>query len=60
VPERVDFSANSKIYDHSHGAVISDQLAQAVANRLRRGATIIDIGAGTGRVAVALANNGFK
>jgi ubiquinone/menaquinone biosynthesis C-methylase UbiE len=57
---RVDFSANSKIYDHRHGAVISDQLAQTVANHLRRDATIIDIGAGTGRVAVALACNGFR
>jgi SAM-dependent methyltransferase len=60
VPERVDFSDNSKIYDHRHGAVISDQLTQAVANRLPRDATIIDIGAGTGRVSVALASNGFQ
>jgi SAM-dependent methyltransferase len=60
VPPRVDFSANSKIYDRRHGAVLSDQLAQALANRLRRDATIIDIGAGTGRVAVALARFGFQ
>jgi len=59
VPQGVDFSANSTVYDLRHGAVISDQLAQAVANRLRRDATIIDIGAGTGRVAVALASSGF-
>jgi SAM-dependent methyltransferase len=59
VPQRVDFSANSKIYDHRHGAVLSDRLAQAVANRLRPDARIIDIGAGTGRVAVALASHGF-
>jgi SAM-dependent methyltransferase len=60
VQERVDFSVNSKIYDHRHGAVISDQLVKALTNRLRRDATIIDIGAGTGRVAVALAGNGFQ
>jgi SAM-dependent methyltransferase len=60
MPQRVDFSANSKIYDNRHGAVISDHLAQAVANRLRRGSTILDIGAGTGRVAVALARRGLK
>jgi SAM-dependent methyltransferase len=60
VPERVDFSANAKIYDHRHGAVISDQLAQALATRLPRGATIIDIGAGTGRVSVSLAGKGFQ
>jgi SAM-dependent methyltransferase len=60
VQERVDFSANSKIYDHRHGAVISDQLAQAVASRLPREATILDIGAGTGRVSVALASSGFQ
>jgi SAM-dependent methyltransferase len=60
VPRRVDFNSNSKIYDDRHGAVISDQLAQAVADRLRLGSTIIDIGAGTGRVAIVLAGNGFK
>jgi SAM-dependent methyltransferase len=60
VPQRVDFSANSSIYDHRHGAVISDELVQSLANRLPRGATIIDIGAGTGRVAVPLAIKGFR
>jgi ubiquinone/menaquinone biosynthesis C-methylase UbiE len=60
VPRRVDFSSNSKIYDNRHGAVISDRLAKALAGRLRLSSTIIDIGAGTGRVAIALAGNGFK
>lgn len=60
VHERVDFSANSKIYDRRHGAVISDQLAQAMADRLPPDATIIDIGAGTGRVSVALAGRGLR
>jgi SAM-dependent methyltransferase len=59
VPRDVDFSGNSKIYDRRHGA-FPELLAQAVADRLPRDAPIIDIGAGTGRVAVALANNGFQ
>jgi SAM-dependent methyltransferase len=60
VPRWVDFSANSKIYDQRHGAVIPDQLARILTRRVRRDATILDIGAGTGRVAVALARNGFR
>lgn len=60
MPGRVDFSANSKTYDDRHGAVISDQLVQIFVNRLGQDATIIDIGAGTGRIAVALADNGFQ
>jgi len=60
VSERVDFSANSKIYDHRHGDVISDQVAQTLVSHLRRDAIIIDVGAGTGRVALALASNGFQ
>jgi SAM-dependent methyltransferase len=59
VSQRVDFSANSRIYDRRHGAVISDELAGSLAGRLRPGATVIDIGAGTGRVAVALAGRGL-
>jgi SAM-dependent methyltransferase len=59
-PGRVDFSANSKIYDRRHGAVLSARLAQALANRLRRNAAIVDIGAGIGHVAVALARYGLQ
>lgn len=58
--QRVDFSANARIYDSRHGAVISDELAKMFANWLRRDATIIDIGAGTGRVAVGLAGRGVQ
>jgi len=60
VPRRVDFSANSPIYDKRHGVAISAQLAEALANGLTNASRIIDIGAGTGRVSVALANEGLR
>ena len=60
MPQRVGFSANSRIYDRRHGAVISDELARTFADRLPPNAMIIDIGAGTGRVAVALASKGVQ
>jgi SAM-dependent methyltransferase len=60
VPQRVDFSDNSLIYDRRHGALISDQLSEALGNRLAPGSRIVDIGAGTGRVSVALAAKGFR
>jgi SAM-dependent methyltransferase len=59
VSRRVDFSGNANIYDQRHGSVISDQLAKTIADRLPQGARVIDIGAGTGRVSVALANCGL-
>ncbi len=59
VSRRVDFSGNAKIYDQRHGSVISDQLAKTMADRLPEGALVIDIGAGTGRVSIALANCGL-
>jgi SAM-dependent methyltransferase len=59
VSHGVDFSGNAKIYDQRHGTVISDQLARTMADRLPQGALVIDIGAGTGRVSVALANFGL-
>ena len=59
VSHRVDFSGNAKIYDRRHGSIISDQLARTMADRLPQGALVIDIGAGTGRVSVALANCGL-
>lgn len=60
VPKRVDFSRNSEVYDQRHGATISGDLAQLMAGLLPPGATVIDIGAGTGRVAVPLAERGLR
>ena len=58
--ERVDFSANARVYDRRHGATISDtELGRLwMAARLQAGAAVVDIGAGTGRVAIPLAGRG--
>ena len=60
--ERVDFSENAPVYDRRHGAVLSrediDRL-WAGAN-LHPGARVLDIGAGTGRVAIPLAARGCR
>jgi precorrin-6B methylase 2 len=60
VSQRVDFSRNAGVYDERHGSVIPDDVLQALAAaaELRRGAAILDLGAGTGRVTVALAMAG--
>ena len=60
VRERVDFSANARVYDRRHGATISDtELGRLwVAAWLQAGATVVDIGAGTGRVTIPLAGRG--
>jgi ubiquinone/menaquinone biosynthesis C-methylase UbiE len=54
---RVDFSHNADAYDRRHGAVLSAGLARSLAEaaHLGPGLRILDIGAGTGRVAIALA-----
>lgn len=58
--ERVDFSGNACIYDRRHGAVFSgaelERLCHAAS--LVPNARILDIGAGTGRVAIPLATRG--
>lgn len=55
----MDFSANAPVYDIRHGALLPDAVASALAARLRPGARILDVGAGTGRVSVAFARIGF-
>ena len=56
---RVDFSANAPVYDIRHGALLPDHVAGALTTRLKPGARILDVGAGTGRVSVAFARIGF-
>lgn len=60
--ERVDFSRNAKVYDHRHGSLLPDDVVHrlAVAAALQSGVRILDIGAGTGRVALPLANFGCE
>jgi SAM-dependent methyltransferase len=54
---RVDFSQNAHAYDRRHGAVLSASLATNLveAAQLGPGFKVLDVGAGTGRVAIALA-----
>ena len=56
---RVDFSANAPVHDIRHGALLPDHVAGALTTRLKPGARILDVGAGTGRVSVAFARIGF-
>jgi ubiquinone/menaquinone biosynthesis C-methylase UbiE len=60
VAERVDFSENAPIYDRRHGAGLSHLEASRLfqAARLRAGTRLLDIGAGTGRVAIPMAELG--
>ncbi len=60
--KRIDFSANAAIYDRRHGAVLAHEFAQELAywGDLQPGARILDVGAGTGRVSIALADIGCK
>ena len=60
VSERVDFSGNARVYDCRHGAVLAKDVVQrlAAAAAIRSGTSVLDIGAGTGRVAIGLAELG--
>lgn len=57
---RIDFSRKATVYDRRHGALLGagdvDRLWAAAG--LQRSATVLDIGAGTGRVAIPLAERG--
>lgn len=58
---RVDFSRNATVYDRRHGAALSasDVCRLSDAAGLLSGSRIVDIGAGTGRVAVPFSAAGF-
>ena len=60
--QRIDFSANAPVYDRRHGAVLPRDVAQELADSgvLEPGAHVLDLGAGTGRVAIALAGVGYQ
>ena len=60
--QRVDFSANASVYDRRHGLVLAPDMARRLASSggLEPGARVLDVGAGTGRVAVAFANIGCE
>lgn len=59
---RVDFSRNANVYDRRHGSLLAEDVARrlATAADLRPTATILDVGAGTGRVAIALSALGHR
>jgi SAM-dependent methyltransferase len=58
--ERVDFSRNAPVYDRRHGAFLADEAVDRLlmAAGDQPGAVVLDIGAGTGRVAIPFAANG--
>lgn len=60
--ERVDFSANAAIYDRRHGAAMPDHGVARLwaAAGCRPGMRMLDVGAGTGRVAIPLAREGAR
>jgi SAM-dependent methyltransferase len=62
VGQRVDFSANASVYDRRHGTVLPWDVAQELADSggLEPGARVLDVGAGTGRVAIAFAGVGYQ
>jgi SAM-dependent methyltransferase len=62
VTQRVDFSCNASIYDRRHGAILALDIARKLVSigELPPGGSVLDIGAGTGRVAIAFAILGYK
>jgi SAM-dependent methyltransferase len=59
---RVDFSKNASTYDRRHGAVIADDAARQLARAasLSSGSRVLDLAAGTGRVAIPLTALGCR
>ena len=57
--DRVDFSHNAPVYDRRHGAFVGPDVAGKLARLagLESDSRVLDVGAGTGRVAIPLANH---
>ena len=62
MPDRVDFSRNVTVYDRRHGAFLSADAARELARlaALRPDSRVLELGAGTGRVALPLAEAGCR
>jgi ubiquinone/menaquinone biosynthesis C-methylase UbiE len=60
--QHVDFSSNASIYDRRHGAVLALGVARQLASlaEIRSRSRVLDIGAGTGRVAISFAALGYE
>ena len=58
--QRVDFSTNATIYDRRHGSLLPEDVVQRLSSAgvIRPGTRVLDIGAGTGRVAIPIAAYG--
>ena len=58
--ERVDFSRNAPVYDRRHGAFLADDAVDRLLSAAgdQPGPRVLDIGAGTGRVAIPFAAHG--
>jgi SAM-dependent methyltransferase len=59
---RVDFSGNAAVYDDRHGGAAEESGLRRIceAAALDAGSTILDIGAGTGRVSIPLCDLGYR
>jgi len=59
---RVDFSGNASIYDRRHGDLIPDEVARALGRVMLAApdSRVLDLAAGTGRVAIPLATLGYR
>ena len=59
---RVDFSSNAGVYDRRHRSVLSEEeLSRLWAGAgLHAGARVLDIGAGSGRIAIPLVRRGCR